>query len=130
MELARAAFGPLAHVAVDPIERLLAGESRTVHTLEALLRLHPTWALRLVVGTDVLAESEKWYRFERVVELAPLIVLPRGDGSKPSPLPVISSTEIRRRLREGVHADADALMPRAVLDLLDADAVRALVNGS
>jgi nicotinate-nucleotide adenylyltransferase len=128
MQLARAAFACVASTTVDPIEFELSGESRTVHTIEALARLHPTWALRLVIGTDVLAESDKWYRFERIRALAPPLVLPRGSVDVPSPLPVVSSTQVRRLLREGGPAAVRDLVPRAVHDLLDAAAVSALLG--
>jgi nicotinate-nucleotide adenylyltransferase len=128
MRLAQAAFACVASTTVDPIEFELSGESRTVHTLEALARLHPTWGLRLVIGTDVLAESDKWYRFDRIRELAPPLVLPRGSEGTPSPLPVVSSTQVRRLLREGGREAVRELVPRAVHDLLDADTVSALLG--
>ena len=128
MRLTTAAFSCVAHASVDPIEFELSGESRTLHTLEALARLHPTWQLRLVIGTDVLAEADKWYRFDRVRELAPPLVLPRSDGRAPSPLPVLSSTQVRRALREGGRDAVRDLVPRAVYDLLGEEAVRALLG--
>jgi nicotinate-nucleotide adenylyltransferase len=130
MRLAEAAFACVAHASVDPIEYELSGESRTLHTLEALARLHPTWELRLVIGTDVLAEADKWYRFDRVRELARPLVLPRSDGSTPSPLPVLSSTQVRSALRAGGREAVRELVPRAVYDLLDAEALGALLGGS
>ncbi len=130
MRLAEAAFACVAHASVDPIEYELSGESRTLHTLEALARLHPTWELRLVIGTDVLAEAGKWYRFDRVRELARPLVLPRSDGSTPSPLPVLSSTQVRSALRAGGREAVRELVPRAVYDLLDAEALGALLGGS
>jgi nicotinate-nucleotide adenylyltransferase len=130
MRMAQAAFACVANATVDPIEFELSGESRTLHTLEALARLHPTWQLRLVIGTDVLAEADKWYRFDRVRELAPPLVLPRSDGTRPSPLPVLSSTQVRAALREGGREAVRELVPRAVYDLLDDDARGALLGTS
>ncbi len=128
MALAQAAFACVASCTVDPIEFELSGESRTIFTLEALARLHPSWELRLVVGTDVVAESEKWFRFDDIRRLAPLLVLPRSDGGQASMLPVVSSTHVRHLLRhEGAAAVRD-LVPRAVHDLLDAAAIAALLG--
>jgi len=128
MALAQAAFACVAQCTVDPIEFELSGESRTILTLEALTRLHPTWQLRLVVGTDVVAESDKWFRFEDIRRLAPLLVLPRSDGTTPAILPVVSSTQVRERLRDGGRAAVRDLVPRAVHDLLDERMVRALLG--
>jgi nicotinate-nucleotide adenylyltransferase len=63
----------------------------------------------------VLAEAPKWYRWERVQELARIVVVGRqghGEGAGPA-LPAISSTEIRARLARG--EDVSALVPRKVL---------------
>ena len=38
---------------------------------------HPDWQLRFIMGADLVVESSKWYGFDRIVELAPPIVLGR-----------------------------------------------------
>jgi nicotinate-nucleotide adenylyltransferase len=110
------AFSDLARVEVSSIERTLGGESRTLYTLQALQRAHPDWALRLVVGGDILNEAHKWFAWEQVVALAPLIVLGRQGHSAPgapSPvLPELSSTTLRAMLARG--DDVGALVPRTV----------------
>src|SRR5512138_417157 len=42
---------------------------KTARTLEHLVAKHPTLRFALVVGSDILRETEKWYRFDRVREL-------------------------------------------------------------
>ncbi|HMI93798.1 MAG TPA: nicotinate (nicotinamide) nucleotide adenylyltransferase [Polyangiales bacterium] len=96
------ALRDLRRVELSSLEHELGGTSLTLRTLEALRGQRPDATLRLVIGSDLLAETPSWHRFERVVELAPLLVVPRAGypvaGAAPA-LPEVSSTEIRRRLR-------------------------------
>jgi nicotinate-nucleotide adenylyltransferase len=124
---AAAVFG--GRVSVSTIERDVGGaESRTIHTLEALVARIPGASFRLVVGADVLAERDSWLRWDDVARLAPPIVLGRtgvaggaggGWGAEDGPqlvLPAISSSEIRARLGRG--QSALPLVPRAVMDYI------------
>jgi nicotinate-nucleotide adenylyltransferase len=103
-----------AELADDP----LCG--KTARTLEHLAAKHPTLRFALVVGSDILRETEKWYRFDRVRELARVLVVGRDgfpDGAGGAPLlPAVSSTEIRARLARG--DDVSALVPRRALAYL------------
>ncbi len=110
----------LRGAAVCAAEAERAGDplvGKTARTLEHLHAKHPGHAFSLVVGADVLAEAEKWYRWDRVRELAGLVVVGR-EGYPPvegAPvLPAISSTLIRERLARG--EDASGLVPRRVLE--------------
>jgi len=90
---------------------------RTARTLEYLCERHPGRRFALVIGADILADTAKWYRFDRVQELARIIVV--GRAGHPGPpgapaLPAISSTEVRERLARG--EDVSALVPKRVLD--------------
>ena len=115
------AMGWIPRVEVSRVEQELGGESRTLWTIEHLRRVHPNKRFRLVIGADVMTESAKWFAFERIVELAPPIVLGRvgvAYPGAPTPvLPAISSTDVRARLAH----DADVrhvgeLVPKAVVD--------------
>lgn len=119
LEMCRRAFGDLARVEVSALEEQLGGESRTVRTLEHLHAEHPDWQLRLIVGSDVVHEMDRWWSPERVRELAPPIVLgrlgvapPPGLESAPRMLPEVSSTAIRTALALG--ATEEAVLPRRV----------------
>jgi len=113
------AMGWLPRVEISRIEEQLGGESRTLRTLEHLQDAHPDWSLRLIMGADLLAESSKWFGFERIAELAPPIVLGRVgvalSDMPPPVLPSISSTEVRAMLARGDVEAASAFVPRAVL---------------
>jgi nicotinate-nucleotide adenylyltransferase len=121
-ELARIAFAWLPGVEVSRIEERLPTPSYTLQTLERLAEEHPHWALRLVVGSDVLHERDKWRSFERIEELAPPLVLGRAGfphpSAPPAVLPEVSSTHVRALLRasgNSATSELEALVPRRVL---------------
>lgn len=130
-QMCELAMACLRGVEVSDIEQQLGGESRTLYTLETLREAHPTWALRLVIGSDVLADLPKWHRFDRIAELAPPIVLGRAghpdDRAPVAVLPEVSSSEIRAALRAGRDERLSALLPAGVLRFID---VRGLYRGS
>lgn len=99
------AMRDLPQVEVSTIEAELGTTSRTLPMLEALHARHPDAQLRLVIGSDLVAETPTWHAFDRIRALAPPLVIPRAghvaDATEPA-LPAISSTEVRRRLREGL----------------------------
>ena len=132
LAMCRLAVGWLPRVEVSAVERELGGESLTLRTLEHLAAEHPDWAMRLLVGADVIADLPKWHRFERVAALAPPIVLGRGgvttpaDGPVTAPpldvaeisLPRVSSTEVREAL---AARDLEAVrwrLPTTVVDYI------------
>lgn len=104
-------------VEVTRVEEEVPGEGRTVDTLEHLVRTHPEHSFRLVIGSDVMRDTPQWKAFDRVVELAPPILLARGGhphpGARGPVLPEVSSTEVRARLAG--QGDASELVPAAVL---------------
>lgn len=118
--MCEAAMGWIPRVVISDVERRLGGESRTLHTLEALLAEAPERDLRLVIGSDVLPDLPKWYRFDRIRELASPIILGRAGHPHPDApvavLPEVSSTAIREAYRRGPAAGdrLDTLVPTTV----------------
>jgi len=114
-----AAFADLPRVDVSRVEEQLGGESRTLRTLEHLAAGHPDWRMRLVVGADILAEAPKWFGFEAITKMAPLIVLGRAGveaaGAGPALLPEVSSTKVRDAIARGAWGEVESLVPRRVL---------------
>lgn len=127
VEMCRLALGFLPRVEICPIEGELGQPSYTLRTLERLGQDHPDWALRLVIGSDVLFETHKWHAFERVAALAPPFVLGRIGSSHPSApcyvLPDISSSRVRslagRRGDRRVAEELARFVPSAVIDFMD-----------
>jgi nicotinate-nucleotide adenylyltransferase len=99
-------LGP--QVRVDPIEASLPVPSYTLRTLDALASRHPGVSFRLVVGADILTQTEHWHRWDLILERYPPILVGR-QGHPPvegAPcFPDISSTDIRRRLDLGLPVD-------------------------
>ena len=118
------AMGWLPRTRVSRVEQELGGESRTVRTMACLVEKHPETSFRLVIGADVLLEASRWTEFDRVKELAPLIVLGRAGvvapGAPPAILPDVSSTSIREAIRGGRVAGVSHLLARAVLAYVQA----------
>jgi nicotinate-nucleotide adenylyltransferase len=73
---------------------------------------------RLVIGSDILGETAKWYRWDEVRDKAPPIVVGRSGypGSTGLAMPEISATAIRAMLAEPERSAAlEALLPKSVL---------------
>lgn len=100
---------------VSRVEAELDQVNFTVRTLEALAHREPA-DYYFLMGQDSLEEFATWREPERILALARLAVVPRGEGELPllpsavrrrilfirPPRIGISSTEIRRRLRRGL----------------------------
>lgn len=120
LEMARLAVGQLPGVVVSDIEVSRPGPTYTVDTLEALPRGRE---LFLLLGADALRQIGLWRRPRRVLQLArPVVVARPGEEPEASlealaavdeearsmatvvegPLVDVSSTEVRRRVREGL----------------------------
>jgi nicotinate-nucleotide adenylyltransferase len=125
-EMARTAFLDEPDTEVSAIEIDREGPSYTVDTLRALEA--PGTDLFLVVGGDQYVELEAWREPEAVRALATIVVAARpgsvdgiGDGDVvlTSPLIDLSSSELRRRIREG--QPVTHLIPSSVLELIGAE---------
>ncbi len=116
LAMCEAALADLRRVEVSDIEASLAQPSRTLYTLQALAARHPRWSLRLIVGSDILDERDKWFAWDEIVALAPPIVLGRlGHPHPEAPvavLPEVASRDLRARLAAGQFVDP--LLPRSV----------------
>jgi nicotinate-nucleotide adenylyltransferase len=109
--------------------------SYTVDTLEELRRTHPEDTLDWIIGDDNLPQLGDWKSIDRIFALANFAVLTRGNHELPSafadrvaepqqrptsgtisfthnPTKVVSSTEIRRRIRN--EEAIDELVPPLV----------------
>ncbi len=109
----------LKGVDVSRVEEDLPGPNRTLDTVRHLYDNHPGFRFMLVVGSDILKETHKWYGWDELVKLVDLLVVGRsgwGSGDHDFKLPDVSSSSIRRRLSEGLPVDH--LVPGRVLDYI------------
>jgi nicotinate-nucleotide adenylyltransferase len=99
--------------AVNPVEVERGGLSFTVDTVATYRAASVDDHLFLLLGADAAAGLARWREPERLLSMVTLVVLTRGVGEAPSAalpetavvLPTrrvdVSSTEVRRRVRDG-----------------------------
>lgn len=120
--LAASPFG--AHVEVSDLEGRIGGESRTLVTVRALLAERPHSRITVVIGADLLDERRRWFGFSELEALADFFVVGRAGypgehgGRVLVPVPDVSSTGIRARVREG--RSIEGLVHSAVADYIRA----------
>jgi nicotinate-nucleotide adenylyltransferase len=131
LQMVGAAIEGCAHQSVSDIELLREGPSYTVDTLRALRSEYPKATPVLIMGSDQFAELAGWHEADEVVQLAEVCVLPRGGVELTSVQPRldvvwraadvppvdVSSSEIRRRVREG--RPYGHLVPMAVAEIIE-----------
>ncbi len=133
LAMTRLLFGGDPRFVVDPVEIEREGLSYSVDTLATFAERYADAERFFIVGADVLPSFPQWREPERIVALARLAVLQRGDkpvdlSGVPGPgTPLVlrtrrvdvSSTEIRERVRTGhsIHG----FVPEAVAAFIEAE---------
>lgn len=99
-------------VTVSEIEQTLPAPNYTVNLLRAVQEKYPGDRIRCVMGADNLALRAKWHGFDDIQrEFDPIfanrvgVALPEGVEIASPVFPDISSTDVRRRLAEGLPVD-------------------------
>ena len=130
------ALGPGVGVSRWEIDR--AGRSYTVETLEMLHRAYLGAELYLSIGSDMLLTFREWHDWQRILELAVLVVESRQGGDAPAlhrmadslradggrvlfahaPAFECASSTLRARLKAG-DTTARELLPPPVPELID-----------
>lgn len=80
LRMAELGVAGLAAVVVSDFEARRPGPSFTVETLESLAERHPGEVWRLLIGADNLEEFLRWRQPARLLQLADLLVFPRGEA--------------------------------------------------
>ena len=116
---------------VSAVEREAGDEGFTVQTLEFLVRRYAAHRFTLVIGSDIVEDLPGWKDFDRIRQLARVLVLhraghPAAEAVGP-PLALVSSTEVREALLRG--EEPVALVPRAVLSYARAHRLYAATEG-
>ncbi len=105
LQWSRLAFGIFGErVTVRDDERRPGASGATIDLVRHLQAQHPDRVFRLAIGSDILAQRDRWQDFPGLTALAPLVVLPRPGFAippdlaalvAPVELPDVSSTELR-----------------------------------
>jgi len=108
-------------VTVCEVEKDIPKPSYTIDTLRELRRTYCDNTFKLVVGSDVMGEVDRWKDWDIIEEeFSPIVVGRTGYphprvGNNPT-FPNVSSTDIRQRLAMG--KSIKGLVPQAVIDVL------------
>ena len=114
MEMARKAVEGEAGIVASDYEMQLPRPSYTWNTLQALSRDYPDREFVLMIGGDNWKLFDRWYHAEDIRRHYEIVVYTRTPGD-PGFID-ISSTEIRRRIREGLSIGER--VPAAVADII------------
>ena len=114
LQMARLAVEHVAGIVVSDYEMHLSKPSYTWNTLQALSKDYPDRQFVLMIGGDNWEHFDRWYRAEDIKANYEIVVYTRTPDD-PGFID-ISSTEIRRRIREG--RGIRRLVPKAVADYI------------
>ena len=114
LQMARLAVENVDGIVVSDYETHLPKPSYTWNTLEALRRDYPDREFVLMIGGDNWQLFDRWYRADDIKANYEIVVYTRTHGD-PGYID-ISSTDIRRRIREGRGIRRQ--VPKAVADYI------------
>lgn len=102
--MCKLAFSWLPGVECSSIEKDIQSDGKMLHTLQEIKKEYPKrYNLRLLVGSDILEETDRWHQWKQIKKIAPPMVVDRGTLT-----PNLSSSEIRDSL------DKKALHPKVL----------------
>lgn len=135
LAMCKLAVEHINNVEINTIEQQLGGESRTIDTIKALRELHPDTDFWLIVGGDILNETDHWKNWDELITLVRLLVVGREgfDLDKPDPgepfrLPDVSSTSIRDALSRFDYNALGPWLPRKVIDYITLNELYGLIR--
>lgn len=114
LQMARLAVEHVEGIVVSDYEMHLPKPSYTWNTLQALSRDYPDREFVLMIGGDNWELFDKWYHADDIKANYKIVVYTRTPGDLG--YIDISSTDIRRRIREG--RGIRRLVPKAVADYI------------
>lgn len=129
LEMARIALQDEPRLHASDFEFQLPRPSYTWNTLQALSAHYPDHRFALIIGADNWLLFHRWYHHDDILSHYPVIIYPRkGSPVDVQTLPAgvtlvntrrhnVSSTEIRRRIREG--QPVGRLVPKAIVALAE-----------
>ena len=129
LEMVHAAVAPYRKLKVSDVEFHLPRPSYTIDTLDYLTAQHPGTRFSLIIGGDNWNQLPLWKEYERLLKSYPMLIYPRPGEEVvipealresvqlvDAPLLEISSTFIRRSMREG--KEMRAFLPEGAYELI------------
>ena len=129
LEMVKAAVAPYRKLKVSDVEFHLPRPSYTIDTLDYLTAQHPGTRFSLIIGGDNWNQLPLWKEYERLLKSYPMLIYPRPGEEVvipealresvqlvDAPLLEISSTFIRRSIREG--KEMRAFLPEGAYELI------------
>jgi len=130
LEMVKAAVAPYRKLKVSDVEFHLPRPSYTIDTLDNLTVQHPGTRFSLIIGGDNWNQLPLWKEYERLLKSYPMLIYPRPGEEVvipealresvqlvDAPLLEISSTFIRRSMREG--KEMRAFLPEGAYELIE-----------
>src|SRR4030095_4408623 len=119
----RLALCRLAFEGLDPKLKVSTEEQEaqssqgfTIDLLRQLRKRYPKHQFFWIMGSDLQRESSRWKDFEEIKKLAQVYPIARK-GFEDSPFPEVSSTKLRRALKE--KRDVSKLLPPRVFEEIE-----------
>jgi nicotinate-nucleotide adenylyltransferase len=99
LALCRALFRDLSCVLVTDLEIVRPGASYTIDTLEELRKLYPQGDFYLLIGADQIGKFCAWHRWEEILRLATVVVVPRNATAPQLPDTLINNPLYAEKIR-------------------------------
>lgn len=121
LDMLKLALQELPQSSIETIELERGGVSYTFDTVKELVETHEETEYFFLIGADQVEKLRDWYKIDELVNLVTIVAVPRPGYSLQTDYPVrfvtipqldVSSTELRRRLQEGISTRF--LMPQSV----------------
>lgn len=127
------ALEPFSRERVDVcgIEAELGGPNRTLFTVQALRSRYPGATFSLLVGGDILAQKDEWYRFDELEQMVEIVAVGRvghGTVSGNITLPEVSSSRIRQALAAGENVSHE--LPLGVYQYIQEQGLYRVLQGA
>lgn len=115
------AVEPFSYFTVEPLEIVRGGLSYSFDTMMELQKQEPQTQFSFLIGADMIAYLDQWYKIDELVKHIQLIGVRRPGYDEKSAYPVtiidaplidLSSTMLRNRLKE--DKDVSMLIPESV----------------
>jgi len=116
LEMAQKALEGVEGVVACDYEFRLPKPSYTWNTLQHLSKDYPDYTFILLIGGDNWAHFQRWRHWKDILRHYEVVVYPRDEypGTIDVPLLDVSSTEIRRRVKNG--ESISGLVPECIIN--------------